>query len=289
MKTIKILFVILFAAISHGVVAQVYETNITVQTFAGSGFYGYLDGVGTQTMFHDPASIVADSQGNLFVGDGVNLRIRQIAPDATLSPFVGGGTQLPAIGTNAALVIGNMAIDRHDTIWMIQPSGYYYYGPESALYEITKSAITTREDLLISPAGICVDPSGNVYLSDPNAQKIYRYATNGLIEVFVGSGNPSYADGNGIFTAFNGPQCLAADSAGNIYVFDANNHMIRKINQNRDVTTLAGYNSVYYYYRAMHLIPLTSTGSGWRWPTILKTCWNSMISFATRRPAAATW
>ena len=48
--------------------AQIYDTNnVVVQTFAGSGFSGYVDGVGQQTMFNNPNAIVADSRGNLFV------------------------------------------------------------------------------------------------------------------------------------------------------------------------------------------------------------------------------
>jgi len=56
--------------------SQTYDTNNTaVQTFAGSGFYGYLDGQGTQTMFNYPSYVVSDSSGNLFVADDNNGRI----------------------------------------------------------------------------------------------------------------------------------------------------------------------------------------------------------------------
>jgi hypothetical protein len=62
--------------------------------------------------------------------------------------------------------------------------------------------------------------------------------------VFAGSGNPDYADGNGIFTAFSGPAALACDSANNIYVWDSGNGFIRRIDQNQNVSTLAGkYNT----------------------------------------------
>jgi hypothetical protein len=63
-----------------------------------------------------------------------------------------------------------------------------------------------------------------------------------VLEVFAGSGNQGSADGNGIFTSFSNPSALAADNADNIYVCDAN-RLIRKINQNRDVVTIAGNQS----------------------------------------------
>src|SRR6266487_2643572 len=81
--------------------AQTYDTNgVVVQTFAGSGFSGYLDGVGQLTMFNNPNAIVADSHGNLFVWDHGNNLVRKIAPDATVTTFAGGGLQDTGIGTN---------------------------------------------------------------------------------------------------------------------------------------------------------------------------------------------
>ena len=57
----KKLFLLIIASVTYAATAQIYESNITVQTFAGSGFYGYLDGVGALTMFYGPASLGADS------------------------------------------------------------------------------------------------------------------------------------------------------------------------------------------------------------------------------------
>jgi hypothetical protein len=70
--------------------AQIYDTNGDyVETLAGSGFSGYVDGVEQQTMFNNPEKVVADTSGNLFVLDAGNYRIRKIAPDATVTTFAG--------------------------------------------------------------------------------------------------------------------------------------------------------------------------------------------------------
>src|SRR5579859_8167610 len=83
---------------------QTYDTNdIGVQTFAGSGFYGYYDGIGQQTMFNSPSAIVGDSISNLFVLDFGNARIRRVGPDASVTTFAGNGGTWPAppgCGTN---------------------------------------------------------------------------------------------------------------------------------------------------------------------------------------------
>jgi hypothetical protein len=230
--------------------AQNYDTNGDyVQTFAGSGFSGYVDGVGQLTMFSGPSAIVADSHSNLFVWDANNSRIRKIAPDSTVSTFAGGGTQSTGIGTNVSFLYlssnTQMTIDRNNTIWMV---GENFGNEYVELYKITSDGTTTSTNLwgigFNLTDGICADSSGNIYISGNN--QIYRYnTTNGTMTVFAGSGNSGYADGNGIFTAFNSPQALAADAANDVYVSDWGNGLIRKIDQSQNVTTFAKSGSVY--------------------------------------------
>lgn len=237
-----IAIVTIAAALGWQAEAQIYETNnVVVQTFAGSGFSGYVDGVGELTMFNDPSRLLSDSSGNLFVWDNGNARLRKIKPDGTVSTFAGGGNQTTGVGTNVAfLTFDCMTIDRSDNIWAIfHPGGYPVY-----LYKITSNGTVTRtilpRPLSISiPLGMCIDSVGNLYSSETDG-RIYRYSTNGVLSVFAGSGNYGYADGNGIFTSFKIPQCLAADSANNIYVWDSYNYLIRRIDQSQNVTTFAG-------------------------------------------------
>ncbi len=208
--------------------AQIYDTNnVVVQTFAGSGFAGYVDGVGTLTMFNGPGAVVADSHGSLFVWDSGNSKIRKITQDSTVLTFV----QPPDSYGDTYLAIGD-----EDTIWKVTYSSAY-------LCKITSGANVTNLFLssrLSQAGGICIDPTGNIFIAQYNDHQIWRYATNGGLEVFAGSGNQGYADGNGIFTAFSYPSRLAADAVGNIYVWDSGNALIRRIDPSRNVTTFAG-------------------------------------------------
>jgi hypothetical protein len=219
--------------------AQNYDTNGDyVQTFAGSGFSGDVNGVGVQTMFNNPNIIVSDSHSNLFVWDSGNYKVKKVAPDGTVSTFA----------TISGVSVQSMAIGSNDAIWLLSASHNFY----TNLYEISSGAIVTRFDLTSFPisninpiwSGLCLDSVGNIYLSSPWANRIYRYSTNGGMTIVAGSGNSGYADGNGIFTAFNFPTALAADAANNIYVWDAlgasGNFLIRKIDQSQNVTTFAG-------------------------------------------------
>ena len=227
-------------AFNFPVQAQTYETNnVTVQTFVGSGFYGYVDGQGLLTMFYDPSSIVADASGTFFVLDDFNYRIRKITPGGGVTTFAGGGAlSPPGYGTNVSLAnysFSAMAIDHSNNLWVASSysgSGLLRIAPDGLVLPIIVSGMSQARS-------ICVDSKNNVYVADAS-NKIYRYSAGGDSEVFAGSGNAGSVDGNGIFTSFDQPGALAVDSADNIYVWDVNNRLIRRITAGRDVTTIAG-------------------------------------------------
>ena len=203
----------------------------SISTFAGSGFSGYLDGQGTQTMFNTPMKIVADSSGSLFVLDYGNGLIRKITPDGTVSTFAGSGISLGLTYYSA------MTIDHANTLWIPTSSGLLRIGSDAS---VSKTSLTGLGFL----SGVCVDSGNNIYYTALDLNQIYRWRTNGVLEVFAGSGNQGSADGNGIFSSFYHPSAMAADSADNIYVWDSGNLLIRRINQNQDVVTIAGKNGV---------------------------------------------
>src|ERR1035441_1277869 len=123
--------VIALCAVCQVAQTQIYDTNNeVVQTFAGSAFYGYLDGVGQQTMFYNPQAVVKDSSGNLFVWDIENYRIRKITPGATVTTLAGVGSlsgignpyPMPGYGTNVYLpapeMSASMTIDHSNALWL---------------------------------------------------------------------------------------------------------------------------------------------------------------------------
>ncbi|MGW8123546.1 Ig-like domain-containing protein [Roseivirga echinicomitans] len=90
------------------------------------------------------------------------------------------------------------------------------------------------------PDDIVLDASGNMYVSDFGSNKIRKITTNGVVTTFAGSGVTGSANGNGVNASFNRPRGLTIDAAGNIYVADRDNNVIRKITPSGDVTTYAG-------------------------------------------------
>lgn len=202
-------------------------------------------------MFYNPSYITVDLSNNLVVWDSSNYRIRRISPDGTVSTFAGGGLDgsltFPGYGTNldlSILSIGCIAMDYANAVWATTSQGGS--GGPGGTYTLAlriganSYGSLTRVNGASTLSGVCIDSANNLYFADVVGNRIYRYATNGLADVFAGSGNPGAIDGNWVFTSFYRPAALAIDTADNIYVWDSGNRLIRRINANRDVVTIAG-------------------------------------------------
>jgi sugar lactone lactonase YvrE len=91
------------------------------------------------------------------------------------------------------------------------------------------------------PRGITVDSAGNLYLADSSNHTIRKVTPAGVVTTLAGlAGAMGSTDGTGSAARFFFPSGVAVDSAGIVYVADANNHTVRKITPAGVVTTLAG-------------------------------------------------
>jgi sugar lactone lactonase YvrE len=96
--------------------------------------------------------------------------------------------------------------------------------------------------------GVAVDKAGNVYLSDSRNNVVWMIsATTGAATLFAGNGTSGYAGDGGAATSatLNNPQGIALDSAGNLYIADASNSVVRKVTASTGVISsfAGGYNS----------------------------------------------
>jgi len=90
------------------------------------------------------------------------------------------------------------------------------------------------------PMGLVVLPDGSMYVAEAGNHRIRQIDKSGTVKSYVGSGASAWADGTGTKASFNGPQGIAQDAFGNLYVADTSNHRIRKVEAGGKVTTVAG-------------------------------------------------
>ncbi|TFF33315.1 DUF6443 domain-containing protein [Mucilaginibacter psychrotolerans] len=96
------------------------------------------------------------------------------------------------------------------------------------------------------PIGLVADQSGNIYVADRLNYRIRKITPSGIITTIAGSGVQGSANGTGTAASFGLPNSVAVDAAGNIFVADGFNNMIRKITTAGVVTTFAGSTTAGY-------------------------------------------
>jgi sugar lactone lactonase YvrE len=121
-------------------------------------------------------------------------------------------------------------------------------------WESTKDGIPATEANLWLPSSMTLDGAGNLYIADSNHNRIRMVAapvapaTVGFITTFAGTGEPGYSgDGHAATDAtLSGPAGVALDGAGNLYIADSGNNVIRMINPAGIITTVAGNGAAGY-------------------------------------------
>lgn len=223
----------------------------TVTTLAGTGAIGALDGPALLATFRYPDGAVADSQGNIFISDQSNHKIRKIDTNGMVSTFAGSGVAgfLDGAGTTAKFYYpAGMAIDADDNLYVADFSNH-------RIRKITPGGVVTTYAGLAAagavdgnvsvakfngPTGVCVDASGNVFVADYYNQKIRKIDVFGNVTTVAGTGIAGATDGPAATATFNYPAIVAVDALSNLFVTDEGNHKIRKITAFGAVTTFAG-------------------------------------------------
>jgi len=226
-----------------------------VATLAGQALVsGSTNGYSTNALFSDPAGIVSDPAGNLFVADSQNHALRKISTNGLVTTLAGqlgvpgGGDEMGAQARfdspcgiardqNGNLFVSDTG---NHTIRKITPAGVvttiagrsgqsgFADGPSSSA-------------LFNSPLGIAVTANGTIYVADSGNHVIRAISPDGTVTTLAGSAeNWGSENGSGTNARFNGPVGLALDDQENLFVADSNNHTIRKIAADGTVSTWAG-------------------------------------------------
>lgn len=226
----------------------------TVTTLAGkAGSFGSADGSGSNARFFAPGGIAADSAGTVYVADTGNATVRKISSAGIVTTLAGtAGSKGSTDGAGAAARFAapsGVAVDGTGNVFVVDSEA-------STLRKITSAGVVTTfagsaysngftngtgtSARFSIPFDVAADSGGNLFVTDRNNHAIRKVTSSGVVTTLAGSGTMGYANGNGMAAMFKFPSGLTADSAGNVYVADTDNQVIRRISPAGDVTTIAG-------------------------------------------------
>ena len=220
------------------------DSTGTITTIAGTGKDGFSGdgGPATQAQLNFPTGVAVDGEGNLYIADAPNDRIRKVDSIGTITTIAGTGEQgfsgdggpatqaqldhprAVAVDGEGNLYIADRnnnrirKVDSTGTITTIAGGGGF--GEDGG------PATQVRLNL---PYGVAVDGTGNLYIADTNSDRIRKVDSTGTITTIAGTGERGFSGDGGPATqaSLNSPFGVAVDEAGNLYIADQYNNRIR--------------------------------------------------------------
>lgn len=205
--------------------------------------------------------MTVDAAGNIYIADSGNARIRKISTSGIITTVAGNGT-ITLSGDGGPAVNGSVgnpdavAVDgsrnvfiadwAYGTVRKVSSDGIIKIVAGGGAGAMVDGAPATSVSLL-HPAGLAVDRSGNLFISDTGNNSIREVSPTGIITTIAGTGSSGFSGDGGAATAatFAGPSGLAFDASGNLYIADTLNNRIRKIPSDGTITTIAGGGKVF--------------------------------------------
>ena len=234
-----------------------------VTTYAGvPNQPGYLDGPADEARFRQPFNLAMDDEGNMYVSDFLNQRIRKISADMQVTTIAGSGLagylEGPAmearfnyprgvcLDDTGNIYIGdswNHRIRKISTDGMVSTwaGGGTTIGVQSVGDYVDASDTAAR---FYTPCEVSIDGDNNIFVADAYNHRIRMIAPDRMVSTLAGSGGfgpngGGFNNGPSGEAQFDTPTALQVVLDGSVYVGDGANHVVRKISDGM-VTTFAG-------------------------------------------------
>jgi sugar lactone lactonase YvrE len=235
-----------------------YTTNNIISTVVGtsSAQFSGDGGPAANAALNRPSGVALDNDGNLFIADTFNERIRRVDTNGIITTVAGNGGDGYSgngnVATNSSLdAPSGMAVDADDNLFIADT---YNARLRVATYDILITAAgngtqgyagdgaSAYNAELQDPYGVAVDADGNIYIADTFNQRIRKVDVYGIITTVAGTGVKGYSGDGGASTnaELNWPFGVAVDGSGSLFIADRDNNRIRKVSANGVITTVAG-------------------------------------------------
>jgi uncharacterized protein (TIGR03437 family) len=221
-------------------------TSGAVTTIAGDG--GYLfrgdGGPATQARMNAPSGVALDGNGNIWIADTGNGRIRFVSSGGEINTVAGGPGQLSspleiAFDTSGDLYIADAAGFRIRELLSSQSALVTAAG--TGMPGAGSDGLPGTSSPLNVPAGVATGAGGVIYVADTGNNRVRRMYASGVLVTIAGNGQSGFnGDGAGQGVELHAPAGICLDAAGNLYIADSGNNRIRKQTPDGVVTTIAG-------------------------------------------------
>jgi sugar lactone lactonase YvrE len=249
---------IYFADEDNNTVYMVSASTGNVTVVAGNGQKGFYGdkGAATAAELNQPTGVAVDEQGNVYISDMGNNRIRKVNKTGIIGTVAGNGKagykgdggQADTAEFNKPMSVavdggGNLFIadNGNDVIREVVTSGNIetIVGDGKASFGGDGGRADTAK--LNSPMCVFVDVSNNIYIADAGNNRI-RKVSAGNISTIAGDGTKGFSgDGSAAALAeLDAPQAVTVSANGTIYIADAGNNRLRAINKSGIINTVAG-------------------------------------------------
>jgi sugar lactone lactonase YvrE len=227
-----------------------------ITTVAGNGTNAYSGdgGAATNASFGSPSGVALNAASNLFISDYSGNRIRKVGPNGIITTVAGNGAASYAgdgvAATNTSLngpkgltvdAAGNLFIadywnqrvrkvGTNGIITTVAGNGSTGYGGDG---------VAATNTSLYFPLGVAVDAAGDLFIADSANDRIREVGTNGIIATVAGGGIGG--DGGPATNAsLYAPGDVVVDATGNLFIADDGDLLVRKVDTNGIITTVAG-------------------------------------------------
>jgi hypothetical protein len=228
-------------------------------TVAGTGTGGFSGdgGPATAAKLYSPFGVAIDARNNIYIADDDNYRVRRVdGVTGTITTLAGNGTNGfsgdggPATAASLGEVAA-VAVDASGNVYIADPGNARVRKVDSAgvITTFAGGGSTSGDggpatSAMVNPSAITTDAAGNLYIAESFAGLIRK--VDGVMKIIttIAGGGPFNATQEGLpatSASLRSPNGIAVDSAGNLYISEANGNRVRKVSAaTKTIVTIAG-------------------------------------------------